>query len=211
MRFLRLTLGPEIVPLGRSVKRIEVLNNQYLTDGTAIELSRIESDHSVDKLFEENSSTIDYEVLDTEGDQQYVYHHLQPDEGDVAHQLISLLDEHRLMVVYPMRFDSETGATVTLMGTTEMVQEAFRKLPAEIQRHITIDQVTETMPSLGGVRSLLTERQREVLDAAVDLGYYSVPRQATAYDVADAAGCAPSTASEHLRKIEARVLSDLAN
>ena len=211
MRFLRLTLGPEIILLDDSVTYIEILNNQYLTEGTVIELSRIESDHSVDALFEANPATIDYDVLDVEGDQQYVYHHLRPSESDVAHQLISLLDEHRLMIVYPMRFESETGAAVTLMGTTEMVQEAFRQLPPDIQRHITIDRVTETMPSLGGERSLLTERQREVLDTATELGYYSVPRRVTSEDVAEAVGCAPSTASEHLRKIEARVLSGLAN
>lgn len=109
-----------------------------------------------------------------------------------------------------MRFDSEAGAIVTLVGTTEMVQEAYSRLPADVRRHISIERMTETMPSLGGLRSLLTERQRKVLDAAVDLGYYSVPRRVTSSDVAEAAGCAPSTASEHLRKVEARVLSSLA-
>ena len=209
MRFLRLTLAPDLVLMGDTVKRIEVLNNQYLTDGTVIELSRIESENKIEGVFEANPATIAYEILDVEGDQQYVYHHLQPDESDFSHQLISLLDEHRLMIVYPIRFDSETGATLTLMGTTEMVQEAYGRLPTEIQRCITIEQVTETMPSLGGIRSLLTERQREVLDAAIDLGYYSVPRQVTSTEVAEAVGCATSTASEHLRKIEGRVLSGL--
>jgi predicted DNA binding protein len=97
------------------------------------------------------------------------------------------------------------------MGTTEMVQNVFDQLPTEVRRHITIDQVTESMPSVGGMRSLLTERQREVLDAATELGYYTVPRQVTASDVAAAVACAPSTASEHLRKIEARILSSVAN
>lgn len=32
------------------------------------------------------------------------------------------------MIVYPMRFDSETGATVTLVGTMEMVREAYGQL-----------------------------------------------------------------------------------
>ena len=209
MRFLRLTLAPDLVLMGDTVKRIEVLNNQYLTDGTVIELSRIESENKIEGVFEANPATIAYEILDVEGDQQYVYHHLQPDESDFPHQLISLLDEHRLMIVYPIRFDSETGATLTLMGTTEMVQEAYGRLPTEMRRFITIEQVTETMPSLGGLRSLLTERQREVLDAAIELGYYSVPRRVTSTAVAEAVGCAPSTASEHLRKIEARVLSGL--
>ena len=109
-----------------------------------------------------------------------------------------------------MWIDSETGATVTIMGTTDMVQEAFDRFPPEIQRSITIEQVTESMPSLGGLRSLLTLRQQEVLDEAIDLGYYSLPRQVTSKDVAHAVECAPSTASEHLRKIEARILSGLA-
>lgn len=210
MRFLRVILGPDIVPLGDSVTQIDVLNNQYLTDGTVIELARIESDRDIADLLAANPATIDYEILDMEGDQQYVYHHLRPNESDVTHQLISLLDEHRLMIIYPLRFERNTGATVTLMGTAEMVQDAFGQLPDEIQQHITIDRVTETVPSLGGIRSLLTKRQREVLDTATELGYYSVPRQVTSSDVAAVLGCAPSTTSEHLRKIEARVLSSVA-
>lgn len=209
MRFLRLTLAPELVPIDSSVDRIEVVNSQYLTDGTVIELSRIECNHDLATVFEENPATIYYEVLDMDDDQQYVYHHLQPDERDVAHQLIAVLDEYRLLIVYPIRFESETGATVTLLGTTEMVQAAYRRLPPEIQRSITIEHVTESLPMLDGLQPQLTGRQREVLEAAADLGYYAVPRQATASDVADAVGCAPSTASEHLRKVEARVLSGL--
>lgn len=209
MRFLRLTLGSELALLGEAVTRLEVLNNQYLADGTVIELSRLESEHELDDLFERNPATIEYEILDVEGTQQYVYHHLQPAESGFQHRLLPLLDEHRLLVVYPIQFDP-WGATVTLLGTTEMVQEAFDRLPTEIREHITVERVTERVPSLGGLRSLLTERQREVLDAAVDLGYYSVPRQATSTEVAEAVECAPSTASEHLRKIEARILSGLS-
>lgn len=210
MRFLQLTLAPELVSLGEGVKRIEVLNNQYLSDGTVIELSRIETDHEIANLFDENPATIEYEILDTEGAQQYVYHHLQPDERDFPNQLITLLDEHRLLIVYPIQFDNETGASVTLMGTTEMIQEAFAHVQPEFQQYITIERVTERLPALESLRSLLTDRQREILDAAIESGYYTVPRQVTSTEVADAVGCAPSTASEHLRKIEARVLTGLA-
>ena len=197
--------------MGDSVKRIDVLNNSYLTDGTVVELSRIETKSDIEALFEANPSTLSYELFNVEGNQHYVYHHLQPSKNEFPHQLISLLDEYRLIIIYPIRFDAETGASVTLIGTTEMVQEAYGRLPREIQKHITFEQVSETLPSVGGARSLLTERQREVLDTAVKLGYYSVPRQATSTDVAEALDCAPSTASEHLRKIEARILSELSN
>lgn len=209
MRFLRLTLAPDLVPMDEGVKRIEILNNQYLPDGTMIELSRIESTHDVEALFEENSGTIAYELLAVEGDAEYVFHHFRPEASDFPQQFFSLPQEYRLLFVYPIRFDRDTGNSVTLIGTTDMVQEAYGRLPPEIQRHITIEQVTETMPTLGGVRSTLTDRQREVLDTAIELGYYAVPRRVTATGVADVVGCSPSTASEHLRKIESRVLTGL--
>lgn len=171
------------------MKRTEALNNQHLTDGTVIELSRIQSDHDTNEPFEGNPATIDYEVHEIEGDQQYVYHHLQPDESNVARQLLSLLDEHRLVIVYLLWLDRETGVSVTLMGTTDTVQEALDRLPSEIQRYITIDQVTESLPEFGGLRSLLTERHSK--------------------EVADAVDIASSTASERRRKIEARMLSSL--
>jgi len=218
MRFLRLSLAPELGLITSSsnatnvdIRRVEVINNRYLSDGTVVELSRIESgQEGIRSLLEDNPATIDYEIFEAGGTTRYVYHHLEPGDHDFARQLISLLDDHRLVILYPIRFDVTAGTTVDLVGTTEMVQQAYNRLPAEIQQHATVERVSETVPVTPGLRSLLTDRQREVLDVAVDLGYYSVPREATAEHVAAAVGCAPSTASEHLRKIESRVLSRLA-
>jgi predicted DNA binding protein len=55
----------------------------------------------------------------------------------------------------------------------------------------------------------LTDRQREAVRAAVEAGYYAVPREASLADVAEAIGCAESTASEHLRRAEAAVMRRL--
>jgi predicted DNA binding protein len=53
---------------------------------------------------------------------------------------------------------------------------------------------------------VLSDRQREAVRAALDIGYYDQPRGATHEDVAAALDCAPSTASEHLRKAEAELV-----
>ncbi len=50
------------------------------------------------------------------------------------------------------------------------------------------------------------QRQRAAVRAAVDLGYYDQPRRATHGDVAERLGCAASTASEYLRKAEAKLV-----
>lgn len=82
-------------------------------------------------------------------------------------------------------------------------------LPDEIRGAVTLDSVTTYDPGASGLRESLTERQRAVLDAAVDLGYYDTPRRATIEDLAADLGLASSTVSEHLRKLEARSLPRL--
>jgi len=55
----------------------------------------------------------------------------------------------------------------------------------------------------------LSDRQREATDAALDLGYYEIPREADHRDVASALDCAPSTTAEHLRKAEAKLVESI--
>lgn len=60
------------------------------------------------------------------------------------------------------------------------------------------------------LRSVLTDRQREILIAAVEQGYYTVPRQASIREIADDVDLSVATVVEHLQKIEARILSQVA-
>jgi len=53
---------------------------------------------------------------------------------------------------------------------------------------------------------VLSDRQREAVLAALELGYHDQPRGATHEDVAATLDAAPSTASEHLRKAEAKLV-----
>jgi len=53
---------------------------------------------------------------------------------------------------------------------------------------------------------LLTDRQRELLVAAVEAGYYDTPRRCSLTELADAVGIAKSTCSETLHRAESRVV-----
>jgi predicted DNA binding protein len=55
-------------------------------------------------------------------------------------------------------------------------------------------------------RRLLTERQRELLEIAVRQGYFEIPRDCTLAELAEGVGIDKSTASEVLRRGEARLL-----
>lgn len=53
---------------------------------------------------------------------------------------------------------------------------------------------------------LLTDRQREALDVALQAGYFEVPRESTLAEVADRLGVDPSTASGVIRRAQAKLV-----
>ncbi len=61
-----------------------------------------------------------------------------------------------------------------------------------------------------GPEAGLTERQAKTLRTAVDMGYFDTPRRASIRDVARRLSVSPSTAVEHLRKAEKKVLENYA-
>ncbi|WP_128476654.1 helix-turn-helix domain-containing protein [Halorussus pelagicus] len=56
--------------------------------------------------------------------------------------------------------------------------------------------------------SLLTQRQRELLSAAVNEGYYDTPRECSLTELAEVAGVAKSTASETLHRVEEKIVKE---
>ncbi len=53
----------------------------------------------------------------------------------------------------------------------------------------------------------LTERQREVIRTAYDLGYFEIPREASTDDIAAELDVDPSTVTEHLQRAERNLLT----
>jgi len=84
----------------------------------------------------------------------------------------------------------------------EDIQEAI----ASLEKHADIAYIrnsTSTHSSEG-----LTDRQTAALTAAVEMGYFDSPRRASIEEVAGRLGIAASTAVEHLRKAEKKVLEN---
>lgn len=128
---------------------------------------------------------------------------LTPD--DTIRDLLGLVETHQLSLDMPIIL-GPNGVTATVVGPDDRLTDAMNDLPDELSGAVTIDSITSYQPEATGLRDALTERQRAVLDAAVDLGYYDTPRRATIEDLAADLGLASSTVSEHLRKLEARAL-----
>lgn len=110
-----------------------------------------------------------------------------------------------VVVVPPVVYTDAGSAVFEVLGDPGDLRALLADLP---------DGVDATVERVGGYDprrdpgTALTERQREVLAAAVDLGYYDVPREATLAEVADELDIAGSTVSTHLRKAEAAVVRE---
>lgn len=211
MRYLRLSIPRDV--FGTFAPEIggEVLNVQLLDDGTLLELALVHlPPDELRAMVETNTGTnhFSHEIVPTGDEECYIYQHCRPTEQ--VQKLLGILNAHRLMIVFPISIDGNAGVSIEIIGRQADIQSGFDALPEEIRRRASIERVDEYSPTKPGVVSVLTDRQRDVLRAAATVGYYDVPRRGTAADVAAVVGCAPSTASEHLRKIEARILTALA-
>lgn len=208
MRHLHAKLSRDAAACPETIATGEIINWQYLRDGSMIELYQIEATEEA-TLSAENipTETLAFERFDTAGEYLYVYHRAKPNE--IVEGLIELIDTYSLVIDLPITFD-ETGVTVTLLGEPDNLQAAYDGIPEPIKAQTSIERIKSYAPASHGLYAELTTRQRELLDAALSVGYYSVPRDATVEDVANVAECAPSTAAEHLRKLESRVFSTLA-
>ncbi len=91
-----------------------------------------------------------------------------------------------------------------VVGDSDVLQATLDEVPETVS--ITVDGIGQFPSARANPANTLSERQREALEVALELGYYETPRQATHEDIAAELGCAPNTASEHLQKGEAKLV-----
>ena len=99
----------------------------------------------------------------------------------------------------------DRGATVTLTGP----QDAIAGVVGEYEAEGAAPDLRRLAGYDGRNRPLaaLTDRQREVVETAHELGYYEVPREASTEAVAAALDLDPSTVAEHLQRAERNLMS----
>jgi len=145
---------------------------------------------------------IDYE-LEPAGDDAF-YAYIFDEMTTTSRAMFEPTSYRGLVVVPPILYHEDGRVSMSAFGPAEVIQRAIEQLPEPVEA---------TVQSVGGLTGLpqvtesyLSERQQAALEAGLELGYYAVPRAADQEDVAAALDCAPSTAAEHLRKGERKVV-----
>jgi predicted DNA binding protein len=189
------------------LEREAILHLNLLNDGSGVALFLMNGDaDEMEAIYEEHpDKVLSYDIFDGDGDSFYSHIHFMP--GDPATELLEIIDRHKLMVDPPLEFTDDGSLRVTAAGPQELVREAAVDIPDSVDSHLEL--IGEFEPDRDSLVTILTDRQQEVLSTAVEMGYYSIPRQATHEDLAAQLDCSAGTVGEHLRKIEARVLSEL--
>lgn len=183
-----------------------LVHTDLLPDGTAIATAFLSGDPAAARsVLDEEPTALSYDISEVDENRFHLYVHFE--EAGSATSLLRVVEEHRLFIVPPLEYTDE-GLRVTLAGTQERVRKAAGAVPRDITVRLC---ETKNGPENDDMVSRLTERQRDVLATALELGYYETPRRATHADVAEVLGCSTGTVGEHLRKIESAVLSNLSS
>ena len=99
------------------------------------------------------------------------------------------------------------GATISLAGSQDDISETIH----------TYQQVgaSTDLRRLGGYEGPdrpadeLTDRQREVIETAWEMGYYEIPKQVSSEEIADELDLDSSTVAEHIQRAERNLLGQV--
>jgi DNA-binding CsgD family transcriptional regulator len=173
-----------------------------LADGTAATLYEIDGDREqISVLFNQHPMVLARQISSIKNN-LLLYVHFQP--NDTLEQLLSIPRTVGAVIDTPMTYTEEGGVVVTLIGEIERIRRALLTVPENVDFKIV--RTGTNYPTSDQFGKQLTERQQEVLNVAVRLGYYKTPRETTHKEIAERLDCTSGTIGEHLQRIESQIL-----
>jgi PAS domain S-box-containing protein len=163
-------------------------------------------DADVEAVLGLQAEFVGVEVLDHVGDEERARFRATVTGRTVASTLLSSGAVPRRVVAHP-------DVTVAVV-----------ELPAQRDVRVVVDRVAETYPGVelvsrrdragrdrrdlrGVLETELTDRQREVLTAAYESGFFQSPRETTGAQLADLLGVSQPTITHHLREAQRRLFA----
>ncbi|MFC7074735.1 helix-turn-helix domain-containing protein [Halovenus rubra] len=195
------TFHPVLRKLARApdIRRRAIHSVKLLDDGTITLLAKL--DGRVDtyrEIMEETPEVLTYAATDS----GHCYSQVEP--TDDIRRILERRNEGDFIIKMPMEYTDDGWLQATIIGEEKALQEVPEKLGWMEMELISTGPYT---PETTEVFADLTDRQREVLETALELGYYETPREATLKDIAAELGVDHGTAGNHIQRIESKVFS----
>jgi DNA-binding CsgD family transcriptional regulator len=211
MRYVTVVVYPDDGEINRLDRQVNELGLEYraihrmelLADDTVAMFAEGRGDiEGLRRVLSESPAVFEFSVS---GDDAGFFTYTRYAADDLTRLLMEGRRESSYLMDMPVEHTDDGGLRMTCIGTEAAFTAAFSEQPEGIR--VEVERTGPYTPGPRHVVSRLTERQREVLRAAVDLGYYREPREATHDEIAAGTGLSETTVGEHLRKIEATVFS----
>lgn len=187
-----------------SIRRVAIHQFRTLDDDTAVAMFESVGDAArAAELLDAEPTVHSFDIATTEGDRMYAHCHVEV--GDSVARVFGIAERHELVLDMPMRYADRGGLEIRAIGKYETFRDAMREIPESVE--FTLLRTGEYAPGGEGFFQQLTPRQQETLRTAVEVGYYNEPRRVTYQDIADRLHISAGTVGEHLRKIEAKILT----
>lgn len=145
----------------------------------------------------------EYDVTPVDDRSFYVY--IQESAHGFGSHLRALLTDTELLIVPPMEYGPGGEMVFEVAGEQDALQSLVEGLPDHLS--VSVNRLGEYDAHRESQVTALTDRQQEVLEIARERGYYEIPRRTSVREIADELGCSKSTAANHLRKAESRLVS----
>ncbi|AGB39712.1 helix-turn-helix domain-containing protein [Natronococcus occultus] len=181
-------LERELILGGQAVEDVETITSFVDGDPAAYE-----------PLLADSERVLEYEITPAE-DGFFLY--LRQELGPEGRSLLDALARETVVVVPPIEVRADRTMRLTLVGHPDDLGTILETVPEGVSLEVLW--ASDELPVSGDV---VSDRQREALAVARELGYYEVPRRNGIEDVAAELGCAVSTASGLLRRGEARAVA----
>lgn len=168
----------------------------FETEGRAIELGEVETStpEAVAEAMREHPGITAYELL--EADSERILSKYETPQT----ALYAFAEQSALTIEFPVEVRNG-WYQFDLTGTRddlETLRGVLEKSPLSYE--------LESLVTRSETDSLLTDRQRELVEVAVREGYYAVPRECTLAELAESLDIDKSTASTVLRRAEERLV-----
>lgn len=178
-------------------------------EGRYVELLELRGDlDRARELLSASPDAVEFDVAGA-GDRSRGVAYVQCRTAGPVDDLLRLLHEHDVVLDWPMNrvdVDGTRGLRFTILGTSRAIRRAADELPDDVR--LRLERMGEYDPDATRLPAALTDRQLEVLDVAVELGYYETPRRTTHREIGAELGVSAGTVSEHLQRIESKIVAE---
>jgi len=196
----------EISSILEICERIEILGHLSITDKGVTQLAEVKLKEG--KKIEELNDLENFEVIEI---------HEENEDG----VLVSLFCNHNLAVTAielsnihihpPYGISEKEGMEMRISGLSNSVRRFIQLIRIVLPPDNISVQTFQKENNDNVWKTILTERQVEVLSHAIRKGFYSMDRNETLKQLADEMQMARSTYGEHIRRAEVEIMNKIFN